>query len=275
MNKKGFPIANLILIIGVLILCAASLIEFYKVDRATLSSFSGISAIEKLNARIEENTFYKVKEVETVKEPIKENVEIESRGSLYGAVLFAQDNPLKNRRLLCADRCFEYAQLIEKYAIQYGIDPFLFFSLMMQESQGKISADSGSSVGLMQINLDNCGSYGLPQEKDNCEIILKTNPEKNIEVGAKILTEKYLESKDGRIFQGCTNRNIRYVEWAAALRGYNGWGCNSDNPEQDSFVEEVIERQGMLKGTYSQAVSLKESLFKEIEEPSFSVRLIE
>jgi hypothetical protein len=303
MNKKGFSIANLLLIVGVLILAISTLISFYSSNQKVLTSFIGIGTIEKLNARIEENAFYNVKIIDTVKEPVKEEVNLESRGSLYGAVLYAQDNsPIIGRNLKCGDKCFEYASIIEKYAPTYNIDPVLFFSLMMQESQGVASADSGSSVGLMQVNLDNCGSYDLPSNKQECEILLKTNVEKNIEVGMKVLNEKYLQFRSGRVFQGCSEKNIRYVEWAAALRGYNGWGCGCDtkaknvklkdrcsivNQEtgetvygkkiysQDSFVEDVIRRQGALKGTYSEAVVLKDDLTEEIKEPFFSVRLLE
>jgi hypothetical protein len=128
----------------------------------------------------------------------------------------------------------------------------------------------------MQINLIHCGEYGLPSNTEECKKELINNPEKNIEIGAKILNQYYHSYGEGIEFNGC-GKVKDYEGWEAALRGYNGLGCgcdttrqtiNSDNKcelknkeigeikygvkvySQDNFVEEVMRRYNILKGSY-------------------------
>ena len=143
--------------------------------------------------------------------------------------------------------------MIVKSSSENGIlDPLLLLSLMMQESTCVSKAFSGSSVGLMQINVIHCGEYGLPLNEEECKKKLIEDVQLNIDIGAKILKESYNAYKSGKIFQGCSGRNITYYEWEAALRGYNGWGCGKDAfgnifYAQDNYVEEVIDRYEKLK----------------------------
>ena len=180
---------------------------------------------------------------------------------------YVKDTPLPNagRTCSCGADCESYAKFIVAASAKYNIpDPLLLLSIMMQESSCNKNAGfdkstaSGNSFGLMQINIDNCASssvygggtinyYELPDDKDECKNLLLTNPEKNIEVGAQILYEKYNTFKNGLLFNGCSNKNLKYYNWEAAVRGYNGIGCGKDkngNPitAQDSFVEEVMTR---------------------------------
>ena len=48
--------------------------------------------------------------------------------------------------------CQDYVDEVSSSAEKYGIDPLLLFAIMKQESNCNPPADSGSSVGLMQIN---------------------------------------------------------------------------------------------------------------------------
>jgi hypothetical protein len=160
---------------------------------------------------------------------------------------YAKDNVVTNRQCNCGEECENYANFVSQSSNENGIEPVLLLSLMMQESACTKDAVSGSSVGLMQINLANCGNYGLPANEEECKTELLNNPQLNIETGAKILLEKYNAYRAGKLFTGCTTEPKTYYEWEAALRGYNGWGCDESFPGQDSFVEEVVQRYNALK----------------------------
>ncbi|MFH1365277.1 MAG: transglycosylase SLT domain-containing protein [archaeon] len=171
-----------------------------------------------------------------------------------------------NRKCLCGDNCETYADKIIEMASQYGFDKLLFLSLMMQESNCNSDLISSTqdpekaSVGLMQISLQHCGKYdGLPSDKTKCKNELISNPLKNMEVGAQILSESYETYKLGIIFNGCT-KSVKYTGWDAALRGYNGIGCGKDEKgnklvAQDSFVEDINTRYIQLVNLGSTGVT--------------------
>ena len=265
-NSKGdIPIT--ILVIGIILVCMVALFSFFSSTIKMRNSFSGIGMVEQLNSQIEENTFYgRVSGTS-------------SSGDINSAINFAKNNKVGNRICDCKDQCANYANWISQSASSNGIpDPVLLLSLMMQESDCTSNAFSGSSVGLMQINLANCGSYGLPSNQEDCKNQLLGNPQLNIEVGAKILKEKYNSYSAGKIFNGCSNRGITYTGWDAALRGYNGWGCGYDsngNPltSQDSYVEDINQRYLALKsaGSYLEKETTSGILWWAKQTLSFSV----
>jgi hypothetical protein len=242
-NRRGdIPIT--ILVIGVLMVCSLALFSFFSSTVKIRNSFVGIGLIEAMNSQIEENYFYG--------RPLG-TMNSEFEGNIYVAINYAKQNKIVNRICNCEDNCENYADWIIESSSANGIsDPVLLLSLMMQESDCTSNAFSGSSIGLMQINLMHCGNYGLPADKEECKRVLIDNPKLNIEIGAKILKESYNTYKDGKTFQGCSNRNIFYSGWDAAIRGYNGWGCGKDASgnlfySQDNYVEEVMSRYGELK----------------------------
>jgi len=263
-NKRGdIPIT--ILVIGVVMVCTLALISFFSSSLKVRNSFVGIGLVEKLDSQIEENSFYG-----TVSST-------ETETDLSAIILETKNNEIVRRTCNCGDNCQNYANWISQYSLASGIpDPVILLSLMMQESDCTANAFSGSSVGLMQINLANCGAYGLSSDQETCKQELISNTEKNIEIGATILKEKYDNFKDGKVFVGCTERNVNYVEWEAALRGYNGWGCGKDSfgnkiTAQDSFVEEVTRRVEILKGNYVEKETTKGILWWAKKIVSFSV----
>ncbi len=158
------------------------------------------------------------------------------------------ENVLK--KCFCGKDCENYAMWIVKYSKENDIpDPLLLLSIMMQESSCKKDASSGSSFGLMQVNLVHCGNYGLPEDKEECKKILLENPEQNIRVGARILRDSYNIYHKGKVFSNaCTKeyQKVFYNDWKAAIRGYNGWGCDKNYPQQDKYVEEVVAKYNLL-----------------------------
>jgi hypothetical protein len=271
-NRSG-DITITILVVEILFICAFALGSFVASDSNVRNSFVGIGEIQKLNSMIEKNYFYGNELSE---------IGISEGGDLYNAMDYVSKNKLVNRECACGVSCNSYVDFILKTASEYGIDPFMFLALMMQESDCVSKAFSGSSAGLMQINLIHCGKYGLLADKDKCKEQLLNNVQLNIEVGAKILKESYEASKDGRIFQGCSNRGITYFGWEAALRGYNGWGCGTDSSgnkiySQDSYVEEVVERTALLKKSvnYVETNSSEGFLWWKKSDFAFSVEYLD
>lgn len=56
-NKKG-DIPTVVLVIGVFAVCTLALITFYLADFRISNSFVGVQTMQKLNAQVEEYTFY-------------------------------------------------------------------------------------------------------------------------------------------------------------------------------------------------------------------------
>ncbi len=268
MNEKGnIPIT--ILAIAVIALCGLAIYTFISSTNHAINSLTGISLMEKMNSQIEKNYFY----------GIPSGTEVSSyAGNINSAIDYAKQNQIVNRTCNCGSNCQDYANWIVKSSSDNGIpNPSLLLSLMMQESDCTSNAFSGSSVGIMQINLIHCGEYGLSSDKEKCRDELINNVRLNIETGAKILKEKYNSYKDGKIFQGCSNRNIFYSGWDAAMRGYNGWGCGEDASgnslyAQDNYVEEVTERYNQLQqvGNYLEEKQSQVFLFWKKEVLLFS-----
>ena len=177
------------------------------------------------------------------RENIIYNFKYRTEAEVIQIINIAQTTTFVDRTCDCGNDCSSYARFLSEEANSNNIDPLLLLSLMMQESSCNKNAESGNSIGLMQINSLHCGNYDLNLNIVDCKEELIKSPKKNIEVGAKILKEKYNEYKIGRVFQGCSNRNIKYYEWEAALRGYVGWGCAEGH---DSYVEEVMNRFNLL-----------------------------
>jgi hypothetical protein len=262
-NKRGdIPIT--ILVVGVVLICSIALITFFSSSLKVRNSFLGIGLVEQLDSQIEENSFYGY-------------VSGETETDLSRIINEAKNSKIVDRTCNCGSNCEDYAKWISQSASNNGIeDNVILLSLMMQESDCTANAFSGSSVGLMQINLENCGAYNLPSDKAACKQELINNPAMNIEIGAKILKEKYEAFKGGKVFVGCSERNVNYIEWKAALRGYNGWGCGTDSSgkkltEQDNYVEEVIRRAEVLKGNYVEKETTKGILWWTKKIVSFSV----
>ncbi len=264
MNKHG-DVPTTILVLGVVLVCSIAIISFFSSTIQARTYFVGIGIVEQLDSQIEQNYFNQQTGI---------NQSAKSINDLFN---YAKQNTLGNRKCNCGNVCDSYATFVSQSAASNGIDPVLMLSIMMQESECNPNAFSGSSVGLMQINLIHCGSYGLPANQGECKNELINNPKLNIEVGAEILKDSYNTYSSGKIFQGCTNRNILYTGWDAAVRGYNGWGCGKDAAgnifyDQDNYVEEVMDRDSELKSqNYLETTKTEGILWWAKQVLSFSV----
>ena len=159
------------------------------------------------------------------------------------AILFAKENYIGNRKCLCGDECINYAKDIFEASENNKIDDALILvALMIQESSCEnLKCNEAGYCGLMQISGKTSGYMDA-----------KTN----INEGTKELREKYELFKDGKTFEGACSEEYRtkyYSGWSAALRGYNGWGCNLNYPNQDFFVEETLNIYDKLKESLGNA----------------------
>jgi len=157
-------------------------------------------------------------------------------------------------QIILENNCKKYYSDIKTIANKDGVDPYLVLAVMYQESKCVPTADSGSSLGLMQININFwCGKKGLPSDKEKCKKVLIENPTKNIEVGVQILSDYYKSDSEIIYFTGCNVQNVEYKGWDAALRRYNGFKgdniktCNENYPSQDYYVENVTKNFNSLK----------------------------
>lgn len=182
---------------------------------------------------------------------------------------FAKDHDLLGKKCHCNNHCRDYLEVINESSNE-GIDLLFVLSLMMQESTCQSEAVSSSSIGLMQINAEVWkGNHGLPNDVVEATKILKENYEVNIKAGVAILEEYFKRAPVN--FRGCnftshTNLNekyglvpykkVSYTGWEAALRRYNGLGCNRNYPIQDYYVHEIIDRFSQLKQLYDNSDNL-------------------
>jgi tetratricopeptide (TPR) repeat protein len=166
---------------------------------------------------------------------------------LNSIIQYAKENSVENRKCNCGDDCDELPDLVEKYSTEINVDPVLFLSLIMQESSciQKDTTSSAGCVGITQIcSWEECiGIIDNLNENNWRDKLGSNNIENNIKCGTHILEKKYNLLKDGVSFNGCSNRDITYSGWDAALRGYNGLGCGED---QDYYVEEIKQRYSEL-----------------------------
>jgi len=196
----------------------------------------------------------KIDEMSTCEVPFFE--ELASGDDLFS---YVEENRVFNGESLksceCGIYCKDYYEFVEQYSLEYDVDPVLVSALIVQESDCNEDAESNvGSHGLMQIEE---GSFNQTCSDmiDSFELIKGgDNVENNIKCGIKIFKAKYNEYKNGvyeswsylnnNAFKSLVNNCISaypkyetYRGWDAALRGYNGWGCN-ENADTD-YVEKV------------------------------------
>jgi hypothetical protein len=218
-----------------------------------LDNFKGKSLIDGAEIIFSVNTLLESESVGSDRKNVDYNFETRDVSRMIQAINYAKENSIEKRTCLCGENCVSYARLLVDASSSNEIpDALLLLSLLMQESNCESSVSSDSSTGLMQINCNvHNGTFGLPSDRNECKQQLLSNPKLNIETGAKILKQYYDTYKKGKLFNGCSNIGVTYYNWEAALRSYNGWGCNSNYPQQDFYVDEVMARYNELNKLFA------------------------
>ncbi len=168
--------------------------------------------------------------------------------------------------------CLDYAKEVVEFSDRANVDPVLVMAIMKGESEcrpnaenknvvdGKIAIHSSNGMqsidnGLMQVNNIHCtktwDGIKLSSSQSECMNQLK-DVETNIRVGIAILKDEFSESEV--LYECHPDGPVRYKEWAAALRGYNGWNdknhCDRGNPEYvDDILKLLDELGGNIDGT--------------------------
>ncbi|MBT9169821.1 MAG: Soluble lytic murein transglycosylase [Actinobacteria bacterium] len=128
-----------------------------------------------------------------------------------------------------------YQPLVESYAGQYAIDPYLLFALIREESHFNPRAVSVAGArGLMQI-MPSTGESIAANIGEHYSLESLQDPEKSIRMGSWYLKE-LLDKFDGNV--------------VLALAGYNGgpgaaarWRDRFSGLEEDEFVESIPYRE--------------------------------
>ncbi len=177
-----------------------------------------------------------------------------SVSDVLNAMTYAQSNAVGTSGQKCdcgtASQCSSYAAAIWGAAQTYKEDPLLLLSIMIQESQCKVDATGGTSIGLMQIDpisVSDCyqSNGGISGVSSIADVTGSENFQKNIQCGALILNKKYSSYGGGQSYTfpasgmtQCSDGFSKvYSGWNAAIRGYNGWGCPVGTNEK--YVEDV------------------------------------
>lgn len=109
----------------------------------------------------------------------------------------------------------KYSEYVEKYAMEYELDPLLVYSIIKAESNFKSTAKSNSgAIGLMQVMLSTAQEIGTKLEIEDITEEKLYEPEINIRIGIcyfKNLLEKY------------NNYNLAIIAYNAGMGNLDNW----------------------------------------------------
>ncbi len=168
----------------------------------------------------------------------------------------------------------------------------ILLAIAEQESNFKHCKDGSFECGENDITKSSSGAIGVMQivSWEDCgytenEILDVNN---NIDCGAKLLKQKYNSYKNGvtssqeysigdfkQLVNNCISSYSKYgeyKEWDAAIRAYNGWGCESG--ADVDYVEKVNSKKSKYEDFETIAISsgekryvIGDTLVKDVEGP--------
>lgn len=173
------------------------------------------------------------------------------------------------KKCKCGENCNDYISWLYESSSRHGVPFNIALYLMILESECSQDTINGEAYGLMQITEnafeDSCyneilGYSDFKSKKRSVgfdSVKGSSNSERNIDCGIRHLKTMYDRFRYGvkaswsyknnadfkKIVDDCImsegNDYAEYVEWDAAPRGYNGWGCKKGaDPEYiDKFRE--------------------------------------
>ena len=124
-----------------------------------------------------------------------------------------------------------YWDLIQKYAAEHGLDPYLVAALVAQESTFVPDIrSSANAVGLMQ--LDAADGAAVRAAARSCRIRrrLLTNPEANIRMGTAYLADKIREFGD---------LHLALASYNAGERPVRRWIGGAARASRDEFIDDI------------------------------------
>ena len=152
----------------------------------------------------------------------------------------------------------EYAEYVEKYSKEYGVDPLLIFSIIKAESNFDADAKSSSNaIGLMQLMEPTAREIDeqMMKSRENGEELNLYDPEINIMYGTNYYS--YLL----QYFEG--NMLLALTAYNAGIGNVNNWieqgiirqdGSNIENipyKETNMYVRKIINNYKIYQELYS------------------------
>ena len=148
----------------------------------------------------------------------------------------------------------KYSEYVEKYAMEYELDPLLVYSIIKAEGNFKSTAKSNSgAIGLMQVMLSTAQEIGTKLEIEDITEEKLYEPEINIRIGIcyfKNLLEKY------------NNYNLAIIAYNAGMGNLDNWldqgiiddqGENIDNipfSETKNYVKKILQNYQIYQEIY-------------------------
>ena len=148
----------------------------------------------------------------------------------------------------------EYAEFVEKYSEEYGIDKYLTYAIIKAESNFNENAKSNSNaIGLMQIMEATALETA---EKMNLKITEEDlfNPEINIKLGLKYFSELNKEYNNYQMAIVAYNAGIGNVEKWIEEGIINSDGTNLENvpfPETNNYLRKIVRDYKIYKELYN------------------------
>lgn len=146
----------------------------------------------------------------------------------------------------------KYAEYVEKYSAEYNVDSNLVYAIIKQESNFEPDVNSPKgAVGLMQLMEKTAAEVA---ERVNCNNVDLRNPEINIKLGTKHLSDLLHKYDD--------NEKMAIIAYNAGMGNVDNWigngiidqeGTNLENvpyKETNMYLRKVIKNYQMYSKLY-------------------------
>ncbi|KUO66293.1 MAG: transglycosylase [Gracilibacter sp. BRH_c7a] len=150
---------------------------------------------------------------------------------------------------------YPYKQTVEKYALEYGVDPYLVISVIREESRFKSqSVSAKGAVGLMQLMPDTAKEIAV-WLGENYEEVDLTKPDDNIRYGTWYLATRSKEFSGNTIITLASyNAGIgRVKSWLKeSTKNFNSY-LIEDIPYKETreYVQKVLKSYGKYNKLYN------------------------
>ena len=126
---------------------------------------------------------------------------------------------------------YPYKQTVEKYAVEYGVDPYLIIAVIREESRFRTqSVSPKGAVGLMQLMPDTAKEIAVWLEENYEDVDLK-KPDDNIRYGTWYLATRSKE------FSG--NTILTLASYNAGIGRVKTWLEESPRSNNEYLIEDI------------------------------------
>lgn len=151
-----------------------------------------------------------------------------------------------------------YTDIVEEYAEEYSLDPYLVYGVIKAESNFVHDAHSGVARGLMQITDDTAGWIADKMKLKSFEPEMLDDPESNIRMGCFYLRYLLDYYKDTELALAAYNAGMGNVNRWLANAEHSADGKTLDNipfKETREYVERVENYTEIYRERYEKLVN--------------------